>query len=113
MIYTGKSQDSTGISTGAENNGLGLKVLTPLLSCLEDRSCHEVLFDNYFTSYDLLVYLQETDMKATGTAREKRLKSMSTSIIKKMIRGMYDSRGDTKVSAVKWNDNQCVVVATN
>ena len=33
--------------------------------------------------------------------------------MKKMERGVSDSRGDKKVSAVKWNDNQCVVVATN
>jgi len=119
MIYTGKSQESTqvtGIDTCTENNGLGFKVVTSLLSCLEDRSCHEVFFDIFFTSYDLLVYLQETDMKATGTARENRLKKcplISTSTMKKMERGVYDSKGDKKVSAVKWNDNQCVVVATN
>lgn len=64
MINTDKSQDSTqatGSNAGLENNGLGFKVVTLLLSCLDDRSCHEVYLDNFSTSYDLLVYLQETN----------------------------------------------------
>lgn len=115
MIYTGKSQEPAD-DNSAENKGLGFRVVTSLLSCLEDPTSHEVFFDNFFTSYDLLAYLQDINMKASGTVRENRLKKcplMSTSAMKKMERGVYDNKGDKKVSAVKWNDNQCVVVATN
>ena len=115
MVYTGKSHEPSEDSS-TENKGLGFKVVTSLLSCLEDPSSHEVFFDNFFTSYDLLVYLQDINVKASGTARENRLKKcplMNTSVMKKLERGVYDSKGDKRVSAVKWNDNQCVVVATN
>jgi hypothetical protein len=90
MIYTGKSQQLTQ-DTSAQNNGLGFKVVISLLSCLEDCSCHEVFSNNFFTSYDLLVYFQETDMTASGTARENRLKKcslMSTLTIMKMEHGV-------------------------
>jgi hypothetical protein len=114
MIYTGKTTSSMQQCT--KNNGLGYTVVTSLLSCLQDRASHEVFFDNFFTSYDLLVHLQETNVKARGTARENRLKKcplMNTSVMKKLERGVCDISEDKKVSAVKWNDNQCVIVATN
>ena len=67
------------------------KTRRPSSSYIQDRACHEVFLDNFFTAYDLLVHLQETNMKASGTARENRLTKcplMNTSIMKKLERGV-------------------------
>ena len=55
-------------------------------------------------------------MRATGTARENRLKKCpltDSKLMKKKERGVYESYCDGKVLAVKWNDNRPVTVVTN
>ena len=56
--------------------GLGHRVVTSLLAAVDDPLKHEVFFDNFLTSYDLLAYLQKENTKATGTVRENRLQSV-------------------------------------
>ena len=114
MIYCGKSTEED--STQVKQHGLGHQVVTSLLSVLSYPECHEVFFDNFFTSYDLLVHLKSLKIKATGTARENRLKHCplkDTKVLKKTPRGTHDSKCDGIVGAVKWHDNQCVAIATN
>jgi hypothetical protein len=75
-----------------------------------------VFFDNFFTSYNLLVSLREQQIKATGTVRENRLRNcplVDTEAMKREERGVFDVKCDKQVMAVKWHDNQCVTVASN
>ena len=114
IVYCGKSADTN--SDQVKEVGLGHTVVTSLLSIVSSPECHEVFFDNYFTSYDLLSYLKSIKIKATGTARENRLKQcplQDTKLMKKTPRGTHDSKCDGVVGVVKWHDNQCVTVATN
>ena len=112
IVYCGKNRDVT----QQEEFGLGHRVVTSLLQCLTKPDCHEVYFDNFFTSYDLLVHLRNSNIKATGTVRENRLRKcplMDSKSMKKKDRGIHDAQSDSKVVAVKWYDNQCVTLASN
>ncbi|XP_066958864.1 piggyBac transposable element-derived protein 2-like [Macrobrachium rosenbergii] len=54
---------------------LGMSVITKMVDVISSHSnveIHQLYFDNFFTSYDLLVQLAETDAKATGTLRDNR-----------------------------------------
>ena len=76
QIYCGKSTALPGDAGASDEHlGLGHRVVTSLLSCLVNPLCIEVFFDNFFTSYDLLVFLREQQIKATGTVRENRLRN--------------------------------------
>jgi len=90
MVYGGKNGTA---ETGGEGLGLGHRVVTSLLECVANPSYHEVRFDNFFTSYDLLVAIQDMNFRATGTARENRLKKcplLETKLMEKKERGVYD-----------------------
>jgi len=113
-VYCGK--DTSNSVDQSKDQGLGHRVVTSLLSIVTNPRCHEVFFDNFFTSYDLLAHLTTLDIKATGTVRENRLKQcplQDTKVMKKTPRGTHDSKSDGIVGVVKWHDNQCVSVATN
>jgi len=108
IVYCGKSTGPN--SDQVTKLGLGHQVVTSLLSIVSIPECHEVFFDNYFTSYDLLRYLKSIKIKATETARENRLKQcplQDTKLMKKTPRGTHDSKCDYVVGIVKWHDNQC------
>lgn len=110
--YCGKN------STEQDNEqiGLGHRVVTDLLACVEDPEKHEVYLDNFFTSYKLLIALRNSKFKATETSRENRLAKcplMPNQGMKKKDRGFYAAQSDKSVVAVKWFDNHCVTVATN
>lgn len=114
MVYCGKNRAAEGDEN--EGYGLGRRVVMSLLKCVNTPTCHEVFFDNFFTSYDLLVALRDISIKATGTVRENRLKKcplLDTKLMKKKDRGVFDSKCNKSVMAVKWHDNQCVTIATN
>lgn len=113
QVCCGKSSRA---QEGDEGTGLGYRVVTELLRCVSEPTCHEIYFDNFFTSYDLLVKLRDMNFRAAGTVRENRLKKcplMEKSIMTKKAMGFYDVKCDGKVLAVKWKDNQCVTIATN
>lgn len=111
-VYCGK----TPANIQSQTLGLGHHVVTSLLGCVSNPKCHEVYFDNFFTSYNLLCSLGNMNIKATGTIRENRLKGcclVDNKVMKKKERGFFDVKCDKHVMAVKWHDNQCVTVATN
>lgn len=113
QVYCGKTSGLPGIQP---DNGLGYRVVTSLLACITNPLIHEVYFDNFFSSYILLSSLRDMNIKATGTVRENRLKSCpltDSKQMKKKERGFYEAKCDRRLMAVKWNDNQCVTVATN
>ena len=67
-IYRGKEPDQPKLP-------LGTRVVNDMMSTIETYSAftkHEVYFDNFFTSYNLLQSLAEQNIKATGTVRDNR-----------------------------------------
>lgn len=111
-FYCGKSDE---VST----DPLGSRVVKKLLQKMEaDSTVHEVFFDNFFTSYNLLVDLKKQGYRATGTIRENRTKKCplrSTKEMKKEDRASYDYRFDkqNEILLVKWKDNSVCTMATN
>lgn len=98
--------------------GLGEEVVIDLLKVLKTRSAHKIYFDNFFTSYKLLVYLKNGGYFATGTVRENRMLKCpleNNKSLGKKQRGAMDSRYDhvNEISVVRWNDNSVVTVASN
>ena len=68
-IYQGKEDNR-------ESLPLGTKVVNDLLDVIiskSDITCHELYFDNFFTSYKLLSELSDKGVRATGTVRETRI----------------------------------------
>lgn len=112
VFYTGKETSKQPGLT------LGSRVVTELLSCVPTPYEHAVFFDNFFTNRDLLVHLKNIGFRATGTVRDNRTDKCpmkSAKELAKESRGSFDYRYDTmsEVLMVRWNDNKCVIVATN
>lgn len=76
---------------------------------------HKLYFDNYFTSIDLLVYLEHQSIQSVGTVRVNRLQGFSAKSdkdLKKIGRGSMaeyttDVDGVT-ITFVQWYDNKVV-----
>ncbi len=97
---------------------LGTKVVTQMLEVAENPMDHQIYFDNFFTSYDLLVHLRDAGFFATGTIRENRTQKCPltpSTQFRKELRGTSDYRFDTnkEIYIAKWNDNSVVGCATN
>ena len=113
-VYQGKEDNS-------ESLPLGTRVVNDLLDVIiskSDITCHELYFDNFFTSYKLLCELSDKGVKATGTVRETRIanatkKIISSKDLKKEERGTFDFCSDGKVYVAKWHDNSIVTIASN
>ena len=89
-----------------------------MLPTVDNPSFHIVYFDNFFTSYSLLVQLREKGFRATETIRDVRITNCPlkpAKEINKMKRGTYDYRFDTenKIIAVRWKNNKSVALAFN
>ena len=115
QVYEGKS-----LETGNECvvTGLGASVVLQMVSILETPSVHKVYFDNFFTGFALMKYLQDIDVRATGTVRFNRINKCpiaNDKEMKKKDRGTYYYRFDVEneVLAVTWTDNSCVKLLTN
>lgn len=75
-----------------------------------------VFFDNFFSSYSLLIDLTNKNIRACGSVRENRMEKcplIATTQIKKQDRGSYDYRSDENIVCVKWNDNSLATVTSN
>lgn len=109
-IYRGKEE-------ACESDlGLGEKVVLDLCKVLA-HSDSIVTFDNFFTTYKLMVTLLENRIYSVGTVRVNRKglpETLKTN--DKLIRGefMFSTKGP--VSAIKWQDSKAVTIlstATN
>ena len=109
-IYTGKSDNSVA--------PLGTRVVQGMVDVVREHSDpmkHELFFDNFFTSYNLL---EDQNVKAIGTVRENRTlgatKKMKTlKEMKRSKRGSFDFCSDGKIYFCKWNDNYVVNIGSN
>lgn len=110
-LYCGKE-------TTQGSGPLGTRVVTNMLSVVDDPYGYTVHFDNYFTSYGLLTILKEKGFRASGTIRDNRTEKCPLKPVKeieKSKRGVFDYRFDqnSKIAMVRWNDNRCVTVGSN
>lgn len=111
--YCGKNEKTEG--------PLGVRVITSLISSIppDQYEKHELFFDNFFTSHEIMCHLRKLKIKATGTIRENRTQKCplisSKQMIKENDRGYYDYRFDqtNEILVPKWNDNKPVSLATN
>ncbi|CAI6377591.1 unnamed protein product [Macrosiphum euphorbiae] len=97
---------------------LGSEVVLGLLEIVDQPQLHRIFFDNFFTSYKLLLMLKEKHFFATGTVRDNRtgncnLKSMK--LMAKEPKGTFDFTFDSEngIGAVRWCDNAVVTMMSN
>lgn len=112
-IYVGKETIKNASSLGISGD-----IVIRLVENLPRNKNFKVFFDNWFTSYDLLVHLKEIGLLATGTVRINRMrgcKLKSDETLKNEGRGSYDFCTDKNrnIVAVKWFDNKPVHVASS
>lgn len=113
ILYGGQSSHGTG--------PLGSRVVLALLEPVKRLSHslkHCVFFDNFFTSYQLLLDLKEKAFRATGTVRPTRTNGAAKTLasdkdLKEKGRGEFDYCCDGQVYFVKWNDSAVVHVGSN
>ena len=111
FMYGGKH--SAGVDKcGAENSVLRLVQNIP------KHQNYKVFFDNWFSTFPLLLKLQSIGILATATFRINRLAGcplMSDKNLKREGRGSFDYRiaMNSTLRVVKWHDNKAVTVASN
>ncbi|CAH1990479.1 unnamed protein product [Acanthoscelides obtectus] len=98
--------------------GLGRETVNNLLANVDYPARHSIFFDNFFSSYQLLVDLKNKGLYATGTIRSNRTGHcplVEPKIMSKRERGAYDCAYDknNKISMVRWNDNSIVTICSN
>lgn len=75
-------------------------------------------FDNFFTSWDLMIILRDRGIKATGTVRENRIvvpTIRNGQDLKKTDRGTFEFATEKSENIVvcRWNDNNIVTICSN
>lgn len=115
FIYQGATTELS--PTNLKNFGSCASVVLHLANRL-DRRGHQLFYDNYFSSYQLLEILRKKHINAGGTIRIDRFAQpplLADKGMAKKGRGYSDivvSKNE-KVVVVKWQDNKCVHMASN
>ncbi|KAL1245631.1 PiggyBac transposable element-derived protein [Trichinella spiralis] len=78
-IYAGKDERK-------KSEPLGMKVIEEMISVLERPVKHELYFNNFFASYDLLEKLSDKMIRATGTIRNSRTRKIPIMPVDEMER---------------------------
>lgn len=105
-IYTGKSIE------GVKKN-LGSVVVKSLCKDIIGKG-HKVIFDNYFTSIDLLTWLKENGLNGCGTINSNRKNLPVFKPDKTFKKGDIESYGSfCGLAAWKWKDNRCIHLVSN
>lgn len=94
------------------------QVVARLCEHLPSYSGHQLFFDNWFTTLDLLIYLKNRGILARGTMRVNRIQGcplQSNKDMTKAGRGAIDYKSDAEsgIVVVKWLDNNTVHIASN
>ena len=87
-----------------------------VLQIYDQPELHNVFFDNYFSSYQLLFDLNQQRFCATGTMRNDCImkcpvKSMTK--MKKSAKRAFDYRSSGPIEVVRWNDNSVATINSN
>lgn len=115
FIYQGATTELS--PTNLKNFGSCASTVLHLVNRL-DRRGHQLYYDNYFSSFQLLEILRDKGINAGGTIRIDRFANPPLLADKEMVkkgRGYSDSvvSRNEKVVVVKWKDNKCVNMASN
>lgn len=112
-VYMGKDNDKEKTSLGIG----GMTVLDLLTRTnIPSNAGYKVYFDNYFTSFDLLMHLTSIGICATGTIRENRTKNCPLprkEDFNKLERGSVKTLASDKCVAIRYKDNSVLTVASN
>lgn len=97
------------------NLGLGATTIVRLLQNVPQPECHKLYFDNFFSSYNLMVLLKDKHMKASGTVRPNRTGKASLKTGKDLPKGQFHYTFDdvNKILVCRWQDNKEVSVISN
>lgn len=108
-IYEGKEK----APDSEKKTNLGEKVVMRLCNTLQEK-WHQVYFDNFFNSFDLLEKLKSKQLYGCGTIRNNR-KGLPVDFPadKNMARGEVAIRHKDGLYAMKWCDNKSVLLASN
>ena len=92
---------------------LGEKVVLKLSNSIKGRH-HQLFFDNYFTSVNLLSTLLENGTYACGTIRtnRKQYPAEISEEVKKLSHGEFVFRQSGNLTATAWKDNKVVNIAS-
>lgn len=105
-----------GAEKGRTEGTLGSRVVLQLIDIIDDYSCHQLYFDNFFCSYDILNKLQTMGLRATGTIRSNRTGKcplISEKEMSKQERGHTYCFNNSKIQIVQWYDNRMVLIGSN
>lgn len=117
-IYVGKESTASHNTCAYSNLSKSAQVVAKLCEALPPNSGHQVFFDNWFTTMELLIYLKKLGIHACGTVRSNRLQGCTLKSNKEMIRlgrGSLDFKSDMNsgILVAKWYDNNAVHIASN
>jgi len=112
-IYVGK-----GTVKSVTNLGLSGDIVIRLSEIIPKNKNFKLSFDNWFTSYNLVVNLKSHGILGVGTVRSNRLSGCQFELdknLKKSGRGSYDTKIDVAngIIACKWYDNKSVHLVSN
>ena len=111
--YTYDLNVYTGAMAGGRETALGEKVVLKLSDSIKGRH-HQLYFDNYFTSVNLLSKLPENGTYACGTIRtnRKQYPAEISEEAKRLSRGESVFRQCGNLVATAWKDNKVVNIAS-
>lgn len=103
LVYQGKN---TEIDQAFSKLGLGASVVLHLVKDIEAKG-HELYFDNFFTTYQLLEILSQKEFNAAGTIRVNRFNNppfIADKVLNKKGRGSNDEviSENNEIVLVKW-----------
>lgn len=114
-LYCGKYSKVTFLNKCALGSRVVMSLLDPLFRKVpaQEITKYRVYFDNYFTSFDLILHLKKYGLKSTGTIRENRVKEKNI-IDKKALRGTYAVKHDENSGKnyISVKDSKVVSVAS-
>ena len=103
-IYQGKSGLLLPVTDPKQPPGVGSGVVNRLIRSLPCPEAHTYTMDNFFTSADLMEYLQTKGIRATGTARDCRLKKIPFPSEKEIKKTKREPPGPSR-SPTSWRSN--------
>ena len=98
--------------------GVGERVVLNLIETLPKSLSYNLFFDNIFTSFRLVKFLGDYNIRATGTVRQQYLQKVpiiGPKELQKKPRGFYKeiSAADNSITLVGWNDTKPVYICSN
>jgi len=119
-IYTGSENLPKNRLPTEPDLGASANVVVRLTREVPKNVNHRVYFDNYYTTIELIDYLNENGINSLGTVRKNRIPNSripSDNMLKKCKRGSsfeyMATYKNTNISSVTWKDNKNVSLLSN